>query len=593
MERPVGFEEEGAAAPGSAAPEELPPAQSVLNFRTVPWLSWDEWDHVRFSLFSSSPDAIEAALIRISTWRSRGCIPPLIEVTADFVVGQQMDPFFRKDQDQAAPSGLDQILANLYSMAVMRLVNAVVEKTRKKRETSIAEAAEEYDIPRMLIDVRHDCSHRELPALPLLREASLQALDWLKSYYWDPQKHALPSPVRGTREKIDSKLRDLALRRCSLSGHRKKSRAILNDLVLLYNSFSSEVVSSLLGLLLKVLPSFIDDPHQERPRDLIRQSSLSEWGTLITQFSTAAPDLLLNLLQEILDKIGSQEATRYETGIDLLSSPENTGEDTEIDRLCYLFSWVVGRLKEVNAPRSKSSPGTEAPPTEKDMSRGILLEILRRLLVSAAWNKQLMDSAVELAQLIRETSLVDKVQKFHSLACSNLDFSDKIPPVQSSSDLFKEQEESLHLASQKLELVGFNYTEDKVISEVATSGRWRVTKSWSSCPIGMLPFDTSSSSRLPTLSCDAEGRPVMVEWNFNELDLCTRKRETSPLGDSMDSPSSPGERPTYQSTKKIRVTEEEGSEAEGTLGCLAMNGAWKHVNLEDLRAIKSTVQIML
>ncbi|PKI57781.1 hypothetical protein CRG98_021848 [Punica granatum] len=66
MERPVGFEEEGAAAPGSAAPEELPPAQSVLNFRTVPWLSWDEWDHVRFSLFSSSPDAIEAALIRVS-----------------------------------------------------------------------------------------------------------------------------------------------------------------------------------------------------------------------------------------------------------------------------------------------------------------------------------------------------------------------------------------------------------------------------------------------------------------------------------------------------------------------------------------------
>lgn len=42
-----------------------------------------------------------------------------------------------------------------FIVLISRLVNAVVEKTRKKRETSIAEAAEQYAIPRMLIDVRH------------------------------------------------------------------------------------------------------------------------------------------------------------------------------------------------------------------------------------------------------------------------------------------------------------------------------------------------------------------------------------------------------------------------------------------------------
>lgn len=42
-----------------------------------------------------------------------------------------------------------------FIILISRLVNAVVEKTRKKREMSIAEAAEEYAIPRMLIDVRH------------------------------------------------------------------------------------------------------------------------------------------------------------------------------------------------------------------------------------------------------------------------------------------------------------------------------------------------------------------------------------------------------------------------------------------------------
>lgn len=34
-------------------------------------------------------------------------------------------------------------------------MNGVIEKTRKKREVSIAEAAAAIGIPRMLIDIRH------------------------------------------------------------------------------------------------------------------------------------------------------------------------------------------------------------------------------------------------------------------------------------------------------------------------------------------------------------------------------------------------------------------------------------------------------
>lgn len=40
-------------------------------------------------------------------------------------------------------------------MYLLRLVNGVLEKTRKKHEVSIAEAAEAIGIPRMLIDIRH------------------------------------------------------------------------------------------------------------------------------------------------------------------------------------------------------------------------------------------------------------------------------------------------------------------------------------------------------------------------------------------------------------------------------------------------------
>lgn len=98
--------------------------------------------------------------------------------------------YYRQDQlNDEAGSVSEEVLANLYCMAIVRfdrlfhyfysisfivksnfvygssnifvlcffgrLVNGAVEKTRKKELVSIAVAAEEIGIPRMLIDIRH------------------------------------------------------------------------------------------------------------------------------------------------------------------------------------------------------------------------------------------------------------------------------------------------------------------------------------------------------------------------------------------------------------------------------------------------------
>eukprot|EP00891_Asterochloris_glomerata_P007432 jgi/Astpho2/7432/fgenesh1_pg.00114_%23_56_t len=46
-------------------------------------------------------------------------------------------------------------------------------------------------LPRVLVDVRHEASHNELPALPLLRLAAQQALAWLRAAYWQRQSDHL------------------------------------------------------------------------------------------------------------------------------------------------------------------------------------------------------------------------------------------------------------------------------------------------------------------------------------------------------------------------------------------------------------------
>ncbi|TKY57128.1 Ribosomal biogenesis protein LAS1L [Spatholobus suberectus] len=181
--------------------------------RLVPWLNWDEWLFVKHALFSDSPHSVSSALKRISAWRSRGSFPVLIEVTASIIEIQLKDPCFRQDESNDA-SLSEEMLAMLYCMAIMRLVNGAVEKTRKKEVASIAVAADAIGIPRMLIDIRHEGSHRELPSLKIVRSASVKALDWLKSYYWEPQSKAIPFQGEGIaniKKEIKSKIRELAI----------------------------------------------------------------------------------------------------------------------------------------------------------------------------------------------------------------------------------------------------------------------------------------------------------------------------------------------------------------------------------------------
>ncbi|GJV94162.1 ribosomal biogenesis protein LAS1L-like protein isoform X2 [Tanacetum coccineum] len=108
---------------------------------------------------------------RVSTWRSRGCLPILIEATASIAEIQQMDSHFREASSESDLLA-DDMLMMTYCMTIMRLMNDIMEKTRKKNEISVGEAVDVIGIPRMMIDIRHECSHHDLPSLRLVRLAS-------------------------------------------------------------------------------------------------------------------------------------------------------------------------------------------------------------------------------------------------------------------------------------------------------------------------------------------------------------------------------------------------------------------------------------
>ncbi|XP_057994644.1 protein LAS1 isoform X2 [Hevea brasiliensis] len=621
MEALLGFEEQTLVVDA----DDQVKSSSSRSYKLVPWLNWDEWEWVRDSLFSDSPDKIVSAIKRISTWRSRGCLPVVIDVTASIIEIQQKDPFFRNDLPSDAIHS-EQMLAMLYCMAILRLVNCVVEKTRKKTEISIAEAAGAIGIPRTLIDIRHEGSHRDLPALTLVRDSAAKAIHWLKSYYWEPQTEQIPLKRHGTaeiRKEIKSKLRELAsclkVRQSSLPGSslirgkrsKKHTTKTLKNLVHLYSSSSLEVLSVLLEFLLKALDS---SNLVQFPKDYqIGQDMhklLDDWKLLITKLSNKVPELLLMLLKAILNMIEAQEAIKYETGTYLASMEYRTGTD-KIEQLSFLFAWLVGQLKLLKPFCHKSAKNkTEVFATETDMSNPILMEVLRKcLMISSCGNKQLMDSALHLAELMGNSHLMEKLTKLSCVCFSDLVVTEEIFSPKSSNNLLVQQDESIHQAANKLESVKLHLAKHKIEKttdgDLGRAGRWSVVKSWNPCPIGMLPRDLGSSGCLPVLDHNDVSKKSVDSSERTQISVAKHSGAEEPSSSiQCDNPSA--ERRSKReasydiclldrsSFKKMRETVYTCDSDEDTLlpdditSCLVINGVWKKVG-EELRAIMSGV----
>ncbi|KAH9790274.1 Las1-like family protein [Citrus sinensis] len=627
MEPLLGFEDE---VMNVGEDKEMSSSSSSSNgYKLVPWLSWDEWDFVRESLFSSSSDKVASALRRISTWRSRGCLPVVIDVTASIIEIQQKDPYYRsRDNEYQAANVLDsdQLLAMLYCMAIMRLVNCVVEKTRRKTEASIAEAANAIGIPRKLIDVRHEGSHRDLPALQVVRDCSDKALDWLQAYYWEPQKNQIPLQRDGAadiRREIKSKLQELAFclkmkqnpqlgpslmkgkRLCGRNkfisvmtgklpssksgGSNKKWTKCLKNLVKLYSTLSSEIVSVLLEFLLN---AFDDSSNLEFPNDshVVKnvQTSLDDWKPVITKFSNKEPELLLSLLKAVLHMIENEEAKKYETGGQSLTSTEYGMGTYRMEHLSYLFAWLVGLLEGLKSLRRTNSSA------ERNISNSFMVELLRKcLLLSATGNKLLVDSSLHLAQLVGNLSITEKLRKLSLICLSHLDGSEE----NSSLSRCEDMQEDIPKAAKKLEFVKRYKMKRKVVmtadGDVGNRNRWVLAKSWNSCPIGMLPHDLGSSGRLPILDCDdrKQSGPQPVEKNeIMELNQYGGKREASCDIQLLDN----------SSIKKMKETVEvcqlntDGiSLFDDSIGHLMIGGVWKKVSEQELETIKSRVRILI
>ncbi|KAI3990042.1 hypothetical protein MKX01_013528 [Papaver californicum] len=548
------------------------------SVKFVPWLSWNEWNWVRECLFSSSAESINAALKRISAWRGRGCLPIAIEVTASIIEIQLKDPFFRLGSSNEAVDS-DEILSMLHCMFIVRLVNGVIEKTRKKTEVSIADAANAIGIPRMLIDIRHESSHRNLPSLNMVRLASVKALDWLKSYYWEPQKNSLPFNMDGSsniKEEIKSILHELAFHLTTKQGSeppskkakrsKKQVKRTLLVLVQLYSSFPMEVVAVMLEILCN------SGGEEVGPVDYskISASATHIWKLIVTRFVSKEPEFLLMILNRLLEMIETRETRALETGLYRLSALQYKAENRLLEYLSSMVPWLIDRLKKGKGP-SKMSSGDEN-----------LMELLRKcLLVSYPGNTHLSESAVLLAQMLGNENVVKKLKKLSNLRLPSITYAEECSSLPGVEKILFEQEVSISEAAKKVELLKLRRAKGNSRNTTAQpastrekESTWKVAEFWNTCPIGMLPRVLGSTGVLPVLDPQIK----MPEDEQVTETSCCNKRQANCDVESL-------EISTFNKLKS--------NEAEDLKGYLMIGGVSKKVRQEEIHAIESAVRILV
>lgn len=276
--------------------------------RVVPWMSWEEWKQVYFWLFDQDPAIARQGLKRVAAWENRGKIPLSVEVTAKLIEA------IVNDRERYVKFRTETEIRMLYAMAISRMVNGLVQiYQRSAFAISMASIAKILDLPNVLIEIRHNASHKELPLLSTLRLAAVEALKWLQTHYWERQlQHLedLSETIRDVLKKYRRLQKQLtsshfpAAWRIHFSLRRFKLRQLLNKFLKVVTP--SQITSTVIPMLLdkNFLVPLPKDPSKAVaiPKILPRRLILM-WSGFLKRLSLSWPLFLDTLLVTIVQRV--------------------------------------------------------------------------------------------------------------------------------------------------------------------------------------------------------------------------------------------------------------------------------------------------
>lgn len=169
------------------------------NFFIQPWLNQKEFIDTYHTLFTSyvntenmpiddfinnlNIDNLNKGYRRLIVWESRNdnkafVLSSLLAI--DIVIK------IKKGQFDNCSSSIDS--HHILGEVIIRITNLIIDELKKTKKTSNQNmflVAKEIDLPSFIIEIRHSCTHKNLPMFPCLLLAVKYLLKWIKENMWD------------------------------------------------------------------------------------------------------------------------------------------------------------------------------------------------------------------------------------------------------------------------------------------------------------------------------------------------------------------------------------------------------------------------
>jgi ribosomal biogenesis protein LAS1 len=130
--------------------------------RRVPWASLNQLDQVYVAIYST--EDWDFAIKRLSAWKFAVGLPHALDATLSLLVASEADIKYANNMTKL-------VARQAYGLAVVRFVNGLVDPLQTGvYARPISAIASQIGLPLTLVELRHACTHEELPSLEVLRE---------------------------------------------------------------------------------------------------------------------------------------------------------------------------------------------------------------------------------------------------------------------------------------------------------------------------------------------------------------------------------------------------------------------------------------
>ncbi|CAL5227892.1 g10933 [Coccomyxa viridis] len=507
--------------------------------RLVPWSSWDEWERVRGGLFSADTAQLRRALKQVSAWEARGKLPLGADMTAAIQRMRLRDPALTSPEQQACQrlsAEQESMLRMQYALAIIRLVNGISDSAQKGTVAkSVANLAETAGLPRILVDIRHEASHNELPSLALLRLGAATALAWLSQSYWQQQAdhvtlrksqiHDLLQAYVQSHQECLGRSQDAHGKPdefgnaapaqldagTSAAEGQKLRREILSQLLSKVQSNAASLVEPLLGIgMLDVSAACPEVAQDTTPEGA---AAVALWQATLKDLSAVWPSLCQRLLARAVQDIAEAPTCwKSHAWIQLL-----------LEGPPHKQSMKEG-LGHKSKRRKKAAADCDQDPLLTSLwmpSKRLLLSSLSSCIqASASAGKPTSEGTIRPSALQRSVDLILGKLRSTALASNTSEHLKVLADLASTtaanlhgSDTMREDSDMTDaaphppadpskagpclgeaIAQQQMLVQQHSLTKDP--NGQRTSG-WGVAESWAPCAIGMMPCDKSPTGRAP------------------------------------------------------------------------------------------------